>query len=520
MVTLLEDSKRRRTAPTLCEEQQLCCCMCRHNYESCHRTERRSSGELQSKENISNKEKPVRRRKVGLSNLNLDKGCLSEREEPAEEQSRSSLKSGQSLDNNNYVRNSLKIETDGCNFLSPGYGYDDGDSYLSRHSSTYGISDNCPSPNPSTGSSEDSYQSRHNVHHNAQNMLLPNHGTVPLYSNSCRSGEDTGYHDDQIPSDGMRPLYSNHSPDHGTFLEIPIHDFTPPQHELYGRQNLYDDSFTPPQFGASDNSYLGMSSSVGHLSHIVGDESGSGHDHHSTDFSAATLPSSSLHKTNQLSGERIPGQSPLDSDYNHSTVIVPPPSSTSSQCGDHSNSINHLSQHGIPKLYVPPSYNLGEDLFLPDYDANNPSYDSKMLEDGGQLDNDNIPDQKAFSEERSVLETEARFQKSSLGKPSSPEQTMCVKEDLTSDVGSMESLGDKSLSQAHRDSCLTQGQRISDDKDQDEFSVALHRKNSGGHLHQVSPKSSRSEESDTNMVDRLRDVIITPGMCDVQETRM
>lgn len=599
VVTLLVDSKRRRSAPPLCEEQGPCCCMCRHNCDNCHRAEKLSSDELQNKENISNKEKPVRRRKVGMNNLNLDKGCLSEREEPAaEEQSRSSVKSGQNLDNNNYVRNSVKIETDGCNFLSPGYGYDDGDSYLSRQSSTYGISDNCPSPNPSTASSEDSYQSRDNIHHNSQNMLLPSNGMVPVYSDSCQSRDDVGYHDDQIPSDGMPPLYSHHAPEHGTFLEISVHDFTPPQHELYGRQNVYGSSFTPPQFGASSNSHLGMSSAAGHLSPNYGDVSGSGHDHHSTDLSTATLPYSPPHGTNQLPDDRIPGQSPLDSGYNHSTVMVPPPSSESSQCGDHSNSTNSLSEHRIPELHILPSYKLDEDLSLLDHDGNNSSHHFKMLTDGEQLGNDNIPDQEAISEERPVLETGARFYKSSLGKLLSPEQTVCSTEDLTSDVGPKESFGDKCSSHALRDSCLIHGQRISDDnnmgqkpemclennplecqkhgnglqfvrkdrpsdgilredlsisdqmsegngqekvarleEDQECHSsllcsydenagterkvpMASDRKKSGVHLHEVSPNSSDSEESSTNMVDRLHDVIITPGICDIQETRM
>ena len=553
VVSLLEDSKRRCTTSTLCEEQQ-CCCVCRHNYDSRHPIERRSSDELQSKENIS--EKPARRRKVGISNPNLDTACLSEREEPVEE--RGSLKSGQSLNNNNYVRNSMKIEPDGCHFLSPGFGYNDGDSLLSRHSSTYGISDNCPSPNPSTGSSEDSYHSRDNIHHHGQSML-PNDIMVPPYGDSCQSRDNIAYHDYQVPSDG-RPLFTHRAPVHSTCLEIPVHNFTPPQHELYGRQDLYgafSDSFMAQQFGGS-----------------TGD--------HSTDLPTATLPQPQ--STNQLSGRRIHGQSPLDCDHNQSTVMAPPPSSPSSQYGDHDNSGNCSSQHKVPGLCVSPNFDVDEDVSVPVHNDNNPSLDLMAC---GQLDNYNMPKQKAFSEERPALETGSRFHESSLGMPLSPE-------DQASDVGLMEdslqtprdcylpdelgTSGDNSQDprpemclednplnseyQAHGNSQQfvkedrisdgstskdgwsthekqhdgTYAERLEEDKCHSSFpyscdenagtesirlSMEPDRNVSGGYSHGISPKSSDSEDSDMNMVDRSHDVaVVTPGPGNVQETRM
>lgn len=436
--------------------------MCGHNYDNSQHSEQHSSEELQSKENISSheSEKPVRRRKVAMSNPHLNRSSLSEREEPVSNEdlrSRASLKSGQNLDqclnNNNYGGSSLQIETDGRNYLSPGYGYEDGAS-LSRQSSAYGISDNCPSPNPS--SSDESYHSKDDDHHHSH-MLLQSDGMLPLYSESYQSKDD--HHDDQIPSDDTSPLYgqSYHAPEHGTVVDIPVHGFISPDHKLYG------DSFTPGQYGTSNKGYLGTStaSSPGHMSPSYGCIGDAGHDHFSTDLSTATLPSSSLYGgngTNQLPDSRIPElsyQSPQDSNHDHSTVTVPPPSSASSQYDDNGTDANQ-STSGLNNQ--PSSYSV-QDSSSPTCarpDNTNQPHGSKLSADGELIaSDDNVPEQKIVLEERPLSEHEkevnygAACRESLPGKTLAPEEMICLEENPVSDYGQIESLPDQALSQAH-----------------------------------------------------------------------
>ena len=363
--------------------------------------------------------KPARRRKVGMSNQSLNVS-LSERQELAANEGRNS---GCLPSKPNYGENSLHVETDGRNFLSPRYGY--GDSHLSRQSSAYGISDNCPSPNPS--SSDESY---HSKDEDQCNMLSPD-GVLALYGESCQDN----HHDDQIPSDGMHPFgQSYHTSEHGG------EGFISPSHELYRASNDI-----PPRYGASNKGYEGNSagSTGDHISPNYGYLSG---DHFSTDLSAATSPS--LYGCNQLPDcSRIPGvsyQSPQD--FDHSTVMVPPPpSSVSSQYGDTSTGTNQSPERRIPELNYHPASENGQDL---------PSSNWNRTDDTNH--GDDVSEEKILLEERPLLERHDGCIKNSPGMAS---DTIRFEENPASSCG--ERLPDQALSQqAH--SCHPSEERRSD----------------------------------------------------------
>ena len=454
--------------------------------------------------------KPTRRRKIGTSNQNLNRVSLSERQEQVGDEERRTgfLQSEPNYGNNN----SLQVETDGHNYLSPHYG--DGETHLSRQSSAYGISDNCPSPNPS--SSDESYHSKDDDR-SSRNVLSPD-GMLALYGEGYQ-----GHHDGQI-----HPLFGqSYSGEHATVVD----GFTSPEHELYrGASND-----TPLQYGASNKGYEGNStgSTGDHLSPNHGYISG---DHFSTGLSAAVSPS--LYGCNQLRDSRIP-----DSDHDHSTMMVPPPSSVSSQLGDTSTGTNQSPERTIPWLdYHPPSE--------PDQDP--PSSNGKRTNESS----DDVSERKIFLEERPSLQrgnSRPEYHVSSGG--ITPDE-ICFEENPVSECGEGERLADKNLSQMHsylsservRKSDIPKdgGQRRTGDGNYpernrkcevDEKSHSTYSQNKPGRTDAAfcsvdstsrSPcdevHSSDSEESNRNALDRSCDndvaVVISRTSDDLQETRM
>ncbi len=431
--------------------------MCGHHYDNSQHSGQRSSEELQTKENNSSQESknPVRRRKMGMSNQNLNKVHLSEEELAFKERrSRVSLlQCGQNLDqcleNSNCSGNSPKIESDGRNYLSPGYGYDDGESSLSRQSSAYGISDNCPSPNPS--SSDESYQTKDDDQRSQ--TMSPSDGILPLYGESYQSKGD--HQDDQIPSGGMHPLYgkSYHTPERDTVEHTPVHGFISPDREVYGEHKLYGAS-GDTQYGTSNKGYLGTSahSSTGPISPY--------YDNIPISTKFSSLPSSSLYGDNQLSDSRAPGlsyQSPQDSDQYHSTIMVPPPSvASSSQYGDTSTGGNQSSEIGIPALnyQAPSDCNSDQDLSSPSCGGTDDNIEPRSCEMSADGSNDGATEEEIFLEETPFSEDGKDVSSgpgchdSSPGKTS--EEIICLEENPASDCGQ----------QTH--SCLTQEHKTSD----------------------------------------------------------
>ena len=479
----MEDSKRKTTF------SKESCSMCNHKYRCEQHTERCCSEGFQNKDNFLSEEskKPTRRRKLGMSNQNLNNDRLSEREELVsnEELRRVSSNCEQNLDQcfgRRYSENSLKIETDGRNYLSPGYSCD-GTSNLSRQSSSYGISDNCPSPNPS--SSDESY-------HHSKNDDLPQNmlsdGMVPHYREGYQSKDDTSNDTGQIPISGSSPMYESsfHVPEHGTSVEIPVESSISSDQDLYGDQTscVQASGFIPPQFGKSNQGYLGTStgSSGKHIS--PGHGYTPGNNHASPELSTATLPS--LYSDNSTGGDQlsdsripvIPYQSPED--FDHSVVMVPPPPSESSQYGDGSSSANQSSDHRIPELYY--------------------------KDDDCEVLSNNIPDQKERSLSPHGMQYEPEFQERHR---TDDEDDKAIQEQRGCEADFPEIASRLSYS-------------CDDDRDSPDSRGFFMGLDSSTHDDHESLQSCDSELSNRNTVDRSDDdvIVITPRMVDIQETRM
>lgn len=172
VITLLEDCERRASL-NVCKELQSCS-VCGHNCENDAPAERRER--LQNKGNNCSQDvkKTVRRRKIALGKI-----TLSESGESDQSQNKRLANSVSCRGSNNQGA-VVQFKTDGPHFLSPGYGSHD-DRPLSRQSSAYGISDNCPSTNPS--SSDESCHSK-DEEHDRKNLIQSN-GIVPMYGENC-----------------------------------------------------------------------------------------------------------------------------------------------------------------------------------------------------------------------------------------------------------------------------------------------------------------------------------------------
>ncbi|XP_028405869.1 potassium voltage-gated channel subfamily KQT member 1-like isoform X3 [Dendronephthya gigantea] len=221
MITLLEDSKRER------EERKFCC---GHD----HSSKQRTTMEQLKRENLPSVEirRSMRRRKIGTNSQNLQHVCLSERDE---------LVSSEEMSPRNRATDKpclsggtpVNFESNGSKHLSPEPNYDDGSCYLSRQSSAYGISDNCPSPNSS--SSDESYQSKDDYQNGSE---MPHNGILPLYGETYQLKDDNNH----IQSnDSIAPEYSEgcHEPE----MEVPVFQFALPD----GEQNMYENQGDCPQ---------------------------------------------------------------------------------------------------------------------------------------------------------------------------------------------------------------------------------------------------------------------------------
>ncbi|XP_028405868.1 uncharacterized protein LOC114528434 isoform X2 [Dendronephthya gigantea] len=290
MITLLEDSKRER------EERKFCC---GHD----HSSKQRTTMEQLKRENLPSVEirRSMRRRKIGTNSQNLQHVCLSERDE---------LVSSEEMSPRNRATDKpclsggtpVNFESNGSKHLSPEPNYDDGSCYLSRQSSAYGISDNCPSPNSS--SSDESYQSKDDYQNGSE---MPHNGILPLYGETYQLKDDNNH----IQSnDSIAPEYSEgcHEPE----MEVPVFQFALPDGEqnMYGRKH-----FIPHEsYGTSNPGYIETSN-------------GSSLNCPSTDISSSTTPSVFGASSIQICDSKIIGlnyQSPQDhSDPDHSSVGIP-----------------------------------------------------------------------------------------------------------------------------------------------------------------------------------------------------